>query len=353
MATIEEPRAAAEPFIRPDGKEKVTGVGRYTADLNLTGQLHAKFRYADETHARITRIDVSKARALPGVIAVLTHEDVPEVKYGGMVQDRYLFAKDKVVWEGDVIAGVAALTPEIAEQAAALIEVDYEPLPPITDFEAATGEGAPLVHDDWETDEGDDSMGRDGNRIGYSTIVKGDADAAMAGADVVVKGRYVADCSQGVPIEPRAVIAQWTGRQGHDLDVDAGAVCGPLRRRARAADPGVARPDHRAAPRRRLRREVRLPLRGSRRRARAGREASREARLLPPRGVRRRRPPARGHGHRARDRREARTARSSRAAAGSCSTRAPTAARAASSRRWPRCTPAARTRSRTSTSSRR
>ncbi len=211
MATIEERRAAAEPFIRPDGKEKVTGAGRYTADLNLTGQLHAKFRYTDETHARVTRIDASKARALPGVMAVLTHDDVPEVKYGGMVQDRYLFVKDKVVWEGDIIAGVAALTPEIAEQAAALIEVDYESLPPITDFEAATGEGAPLVHDDWETDEGDDSMGRDGNRIGYSTIVKGDADAAMAGADVVVKGRYVADCSQGVPIEPRAVIAQWTG----------------------------------------------------------------------------------------------------------------------------------------------
>ena len=119
---------------------------------------------------------------MPGVLAVLTHEDVPDVKYGGMVQDRRLFAKDKVLWEGDVVAGVAALTPEIAEEAAALIEVDYEPLPPVVDFEASTAEGMPLVHDDWESDEGDDSMGRDGNRIGYSTIVKGDADAAMATA---------------------------------------------------------------------------------------------------------------------------------------------------------------------------
>jgi CO/xanthine dehydrogenase Mo-binding subunit len=211
VATVEEPRAAERSFIRPDGKEKVTGLGRYTADLNLTGQLHAKFRYADHTHARITRIDASKARALPGVLAVLTHEDVPDVKYGGMVQDRRLFAKDKVVWEGDVIAGVAALTPELAEQAASLVEVDYEPLPPVTDFEHSSAEGTPLVHDDWESDEGDDSMGRDRNRIGYSTIVKGDADAAMATADVVVKGRYVADCSQGAPIEPRAIIAQWNG----------------------------------------------------------------------------------------------------------------------------------------------
>jgi CO/xanthine dehydrogenase Mo-binding subunit len=211
VATVEEPRAAEERFIRPDGKEKVTGAGRYTADLNLTGQLHAKFRYSDRTHARVTRIDASKARALPGVIAVLTHEDVPEVKYGGMVQDRYLFVKDKVVWEGDVVAGVAAITPELAEQAAALIEVDYEDLPPVTDFVAAMEPDAPLVHDDWESDEGDETMGRNRNTIGYSTIVKGDADAAMAQADVVVKGRYLADCSQGVPIEPRAILAQWNG----------------------------------------------------------------------------------------------------------------------------------------------
>ena len=64
MATVEEPRT----FIRPDGKEKVTGTGRYTADLVLAGQLVAKFRYTDHTHARITRIDVSKARALPGAL---------------------------------------------------------------------------------------------------------------------------------------------------------------------------------------------------------------------------------------------------------------------------------------------
>src|SRR5438034_810499 len=82
LATVEEPRAATGSFIRPDGKEKVTGVGRYAADLNLTGQLHAKFRYADHSHARVRRIDTATARALPGVLAVLTHEDVPDVKYG-------------------------------------------------------------------------------------------------------------------------------------------------------------------------------------------------------------------------------------------------------------------------------
>src|SRR5213075_3344573 len=135
MTALEEPRSAQ--FVRPDGKEKVTGAGRYTADLNLTGQLVAKFRYADHTHARILRIDATRARALPGVLAVLTHEDVPDVLYGGMVKDRRLFAKEKVRFEGDIVAGVAATTAEIAEQAAALIEVEYEPLPAITDYEAA------------------------------------------------------------------------------------------------------------------------------------------------------------------------------------------------------------------------
>jgi CO/xanthine dehydrogenase Mo-binding subunit len=201
----------AGPFIRPDGKEKVTGSGRYTADLNLTGQLHAKLRYADHTHARILSIDTSRARALPGVLAVVTHEDVPDVLYGDLAQDRRLFAKERVRFEGDVIAAVAALTREIAAEAAAAIEVSYEPLPAISDIEAALEEGAPLIHEEWESYEADEELQRSGNVLGHSTIVKGDADAAMETADVVVKRRYVTDASQGAPIEPRALLAQWEG----------------------------------------------------------------------------------------------------------------------------------------------
>jgi CO/xanthine dehydrogenase Mo-binding subunit len=211
LATVEQAPAATRPFIRADGKEKVTGVGRYTADLNLTGQLFAKFRYADHSHARLLRIDTTAARALPGVFAVLTHEDVPDVKYGGMVQDRRLFAKDKVRWEGDPIAGVAALTAEIAEQAAALIEVEYEPLPVVGSFEEAMAPDADLVHDEWQTNDGDEALVRDRNTLGYSTIVKGDADQAIADAAIVVRSRYLVDASHGVPIEPRAVLAHWQG----------------------------------------------------------------------------------------------------------------------------------------------
>ena len=118
MAVVEEKR---EPFIRQDGKDKVTGLGRYTADLARTGMLHARFRYSDHAHARVLRIDTSAAKALPGVFAVLTQADVPDVRYGGFVEDRTLFARDVVRFEGEVIAAVAALTPEIADRAVELI----------------------------------------------------------------------------------------------------------------------------------------------------------------------------------------------------------------------------------------
>ena len=208
MTALEEPTAL---FVRPDGREKVTGAGRYTADLTLTGQLHAAFRYADHPHARITRIDATRARALPGVIAVLTHEDVPDVLYGGMVQDRRLFARDTVRFEGDIVAAVAATSLAVAREAAALVEVELEPLGVLTDFERALAPDAPRVHPDWESYEGDEELGRRDNLLGRSTVVKGDVDAALAGADVVVRGRYVTDPVQGVPIEPRAIVAQWQG----------------------------------------------------------------------------------------------------------------------------------------------
>ncbi len=130
-------------FIRPDGKEKVTGTGRYTADLTFTGMAYARFRYADHPHARIRRIDTTKARAVPGVVAVVTQADLPDVRFGGFVQDRTLFAKDVVRFEGEIVAGVAALTEEIAAEAARLIEVEYEPLPVVTDFVAAMEPGRP------------------------------------------------------------------------------------------------------------------------------------------------------------------------------------------------------------------
>jgi CO/xanthine dehydrogenase Mo-binding subunit len=204
--------AATKPrFIRADGPDKVTGSGRYTADLTLTGMLAAKFRYAGIAHALITRLDVSPARAIPGVLAVLTADDVPDVRFGPFVQDRTLFARDVVRFEGEVVAAVAATTAAIAQRAADAIVVEYEPLPIITDLEAALAPDAPLVHTEWASYGAADELVRDRNDASFSSITKGDVEAGLAEADHVITSRYVADGSHAAPIEPRAVVAQWEG----------------------------------------------------------------------------------------------------------------------------------------------
>jgi CO/xanthine dehydrogenase Mo-binding subunit len=208
MAVATPPR-----FVRADGPDKVTGSGRYTADLTLTGMLAAKFRYAGVSHARITRLDVTAARAIPGVFAVLTADDVPDVRFGPFVQDRTLFARDVVRFEGEIVAAVAAATAEIAQRAVDAIVVEFEPLPIVTDVEHALAGDAPLVHSDWESYGAGDAVVRNRNDASFSSITKGDADAAMATADVVVTSRYVADACHAAPIEPRAVVAQWEGNK--------------------------------------------------------------------------------------------------------------------------------------------
>ena len=205
--------ATKPPFIRADGPDKVTGSGRYTADLTLTGMLAAKFRYADIAHARITKLDVSAARAMPGVMAVLTADDVPDVRFGPFVQDRTLFARDVVRFEGEVIAAVAATTAAIAQKAVDAIVVEFEPLPVITDLEAALAADSPLVHSDWASYGAAGELVRDRNDASFASISKGDVDAGLAEADHLITSRYVADGSHAAPIEPRAVVAQWEGNK--------------------------------------------------------------------------------------------------------------------------------------------
>src|SRR5438094_3278781 len=127
------------PWIRADGQAKATGQARYTADLAFPGLVHAPLLLAGRAHARIRHLDTARARAVPGVLAVLTAADVPAGRYGSFdfILDRTLFATDVVRFEGEVVAAVAALTPEIATAAIEAIEVDYEDLPAILDVEAA------------------------------------------------------------------------------------------------------------------------------------------------------------------------------------------------------------------------
>lgn len=211
--TITAPATPVAParFVRADGPDKVTGSGRYTADLTLTGMLSAKFRYADVSHARIVELDVSAARAMPGVLAVLTADDVPDVRFGPFVQDRTLFARDIVRFEGEIVAAVAATSAEIAERAVDAIVVRYEALPVVTDLEAALADGSPLVHEGWQAYGAAEVLERSRNDASFSSISKGDIDAGFAAADRVISSRYVADGCHAAPIEPRAVVAQWEG----------------------------------------------------------------------------------------------------------------------------------------------
>lgn len=206
---------SSRPWVRADGQAKATGQARYTGDLAFPGLAHARLLLAGRAHARIVRVDTTRARAIPGVLAILTQADVPDLRYGsfGYVLDRTLFARDVVRFEGEVVAAVAALTPELAAAAVAAIEVEYEDLPPILDVEAALQPGSPLVHPDIDHYAHDPNLEPAGNVAGRSTIVKGDAAAALAGAPVVVRERYVADMAHPVPIEPHAVTADWSGER--------------------------------------------------------------------------------------------------------------------------------------------
>lgn len=204
-------RAEPPRFVRADGPDKVTGSGRYAADMSATGMLHAAFKYAEVTHARITTLDTSIAVAMPGVATVLTADDVPDVLYGPGVADRRLFARDVVRFEGEIIAAVAAHTKEQAQAAADAIVVGYDALPSVVDLEAALGADSPLVHNDWQSYEASGDTVRDRNVCSFSSIAKGDIEQGLAEADHVVTSRYDADASHAVPIEPRAILAQWQG----------------------------------------------------------------------------------------------------------------------------------------------
>ena len=201
------------PWIRADGEAKATGQARYTGDLDFPGLAHARLLLAGRVHARIVRLDTATARALPGVLAVLTQADVPDRRFAsyGFVADRTLFARDVVRFEGEVVAAVAALTPEAAAAAIAAIEVEYEDLPPILDVEAALEPGSPLVHPDVTAYLHNPEIVSSGNLASRSTIVKGDASAAIDAAPIVVRERYVADMAHPVPIEPHTVTADWAG----------------------------------------------------------------------------------------------------------------------------------------------
>jgi CO/xanthine dehydrogenase Mo-binding subunit len=131
---------------RPEGPDKAAGKAHYIHDLSRPGMLFGKIKFSGHAHARIRRIDTSRAEKLPGVRAVITAYNTPEIRIG-FLHDNFALKKDKVRQFRDEIAAVAAVDPDTAQEAVDLIQVEYEPLPGVFSPEEALAAGAALVHE--------------------------------------------------------------------------------------------------------------------------------------------------------------------------------------------------------------
>ncbi len=215
--------------VRHDGPDKVMGRARYAADIHLPGMLHGKILRSPYAHARIRGIDASRALALPGVHAVVTGADFPEVsaemkdqEEGAAVNygfySRNVMAREKALYRGHAVAAIVADSPHLAEEALAMIDVDWEVLPAVLNADEAMASGAPLVHErlvtldnpalrsgGWaEADAGDGS-----NVSNHFQFSLGDIEAGFAEADEIVEREYHTKAVHQGYIEPHSATARW------------------------------------------------------------------------------------------------------------------------------------------------
>src|SRR2546428_10883929 len=207
---------------KPDAINRVTGRMVYADDMTLPGVLAGKILGSPVAHGRIRRLDVSKAASLPGVRAVVTAQDAPTARYGGIVRDKLIFATDVVRYHGDPIAAVAADNVDIAEEALHLMEVEIEALPALIDPKEAA-HSAIMIHDGWDGYPALPNLGRQGNVTSSGRVQWGDVQQGLAQADYVFEDRYDIAMAHQTYIEPRAAMAQveptgrisvWTATQG-------------------------------------------------------------------------------------------------------------------------------------------
>ncbi len=210
---VKERRTIGKSEPKVDAVKLAAGKPVYTDDIEMKDILHAALLTSPHAHARITRIDTSRAKALPGVHAVLTYQDVPRVYYasGGQSYPNpkpydQVSLDNKVRHVGDRVAVVAAETPEIAREALKLIDVDYEVLPAVFDPEAAMQPGAPVIHDDPNVD-GIHNRAR--NIVHHIEAQVGDEAAQWALADHVFEGEYRVHQVQQASIEPHVCVTWW------------------------------------------------------------------------------------------------------------------------------------------------
>lgn len=213
--------------IRHDGVDKVIGAAKYGADIQLSGMLHGKVLRSPYAHARIKSIDTSEAEALTGVTAVVTSKDFPiiademidlaETQGNARLMAEHVMAADKALYKGHAVAAVSATSPHIAEQALALIEIDYEVLKPVLSLQEAMKDDAPLLHGNLTTyfklerfGRGDDT-GAKSNIASHIQHKLGDVEKGFKEADVIVEREFTTQTVHQGYIEPHASTATWAG----------------------------------------------------------------------------------------------------------------------------------------------
>ena len=221
LATTEFDVVGTRP-VRPDGTDKVTGRALYGADFTAAGLIHGAVLRSPHAHARIKSIDTSKAEAAPGVLAVVTAEDFPHIDASseddvdlgessvklGYLRDNVL-ASAKALYKGQPIAAVAAASAHVAEEALALIEVEYEVLPPVVSVHDGMRDDAPILHDHMRTEELGEKTEKVSNVSEHTQYVIGDLDKGLAEADVVIEREFdTAMVHQGY-IEPQNATTFW------------------------------------------------------------------------------------------------------------------------------------------------
>mgnify|MGYP001296422958 CR=1 FL=1 len=229
VLSTEEFKVVGTRPIRHDGPDKVVGRARYAADIHLPGMLHGKILRSPHAHARIRGIDPSRALALPGVEAVVTSADLPEVSAEVSEQEegasvnygfysRNVMAREKALYLGHAVAAVAATSLHVAEEALALIDVDYEVLTPVLDAFQAMEDDAPIVHERLLTMNspamrsggwGDVATGKQSNVANRFEFHLGDVEQGFRDADVVLEREYHTKPVHQGYIEPHSATAQW------------------------------------------------------------------------------------------------------------------------------------------------
>lgn len=205
---------------RLEGEEKVTGRLKYLDDIKIPGMLYCKILRSPHAHANIRRIDGRQAEKLRGVVTVLTRDDVIgnpayDSHYGPVFKDQTIVALEKVRYAGDPVAAVAAIRPDIAEEALDLIEVDYEELPAVMDPEAALAKDAPLLHGKIErprqgfVDLGDVGPQEGTNICNHFYLAKGDVEKGFRESDHVFENVFSSPAAQHSALEPFTCVASY------------------------------------------------------------------------------------------------------------------------------------------------